>query len=239
MPQILQYDRYAEVFEPLQGKKVGYVRMNGNVGDTVIEVATVQCMQHFDLDFRVVDPCVPGDWRDRDELVIAGGGNMGTLYKGSRRIRMRALSTGLPVTVLPQSFTSPECAGYEKIWVREKSSLVVCPSGKLAPDLALCLKVPDQLDPRMDEGVFLRQDVEGVFKDHPSVGDPARMVRTWQDYVRLASQYEHIVTDRLHFAVCGMVCGRRVTLLPNVYWKNRSMYSTWLENLGCGWEETP
>jgi hypothetical protein len=50
--------------------------------------------------------------------------------------------------------------------------------------------------------------------------------------------FEHIVTDRLHFAIAGLMTGRDVSLLPNGYHKNRSMYETWLEDLGCHWLES-
>ncbi|MEZ6066062.1 MAG: hypothetical protein R3B90_10215 [Planctomycetaceae bacterium] len=59
------------------------------------------------------------------------------------------------------------------------------------------------------------------------------------EYLRLAGRYAQIITDRLHFAVCGLLCSRRVILCPNAYHKNLGMWETWLHRLGCEWAETP
>jgi exopolysaccharide biosynthesis predicted pyruvyltransferase EpsI len=53
----------------------------------------------------------------------------------------------------------------------------------------------------------------------------------------LATQYKRIITDRLHFAISGLILGRETTILPNSYHKNRSMYETWLRDLGCNFAE--
>jgi exopolysaccharide biosynthesis predicted pyruvyltransferase EpsI len=69
--------------------------------------------------------------------------------------------------------------------------------------------------------------------------DPVKLCRTPDEYLHLAARYESIVTDRLHFAICGLLLGRQVVLLPNSYHKNRSMYETWLRDLGCMFAPEP
>jgi hypothetical protein len=86
----------------------------------------------------------------------------------------------------------------------------------------------------------LRKDPEGRFKEFTSLGDPIEMVGPDPvDYVRAAACYANIYTDRLHFAISGLLAGRSVTLLGNSYHKNRSMWETWLRRAGCGWGDTP
>jgi exopolysaccharide biosynthesis predicted pyruvyltransferase EpsI len=41
----------------------------------------------------------------------------------------------------------------------------------------------------------------------------------------------------LHFAIVGLAYGRDVYIAPGAYHKNRSMYDTWLSELGCKWIE--
>jgi hypothetical protein len=124
-------------------------------------------------------------------------------------------------------------------FVRDRDSLRLAPPGaRLAPDLALAYQDEQQL-PVTEEslGIFLRDDLEGI---HDQAGrDPTRECQTATQYVALASRYGVIVTDRLHFATAALVAGRQAILLPNRYHKNRSMYETWLRDLGCLWSDRP
>jgi len=226
------------VVSPLVGKNIGYVRMPGNVGGKLIELATLQLFVKYGVQYYLEDfsspKCVA------DELVIAGGGNMGTLYPLCRQQRVRALLTGKKVTVLPQSFVSEESYPYHRVFVREVGSWKFCPDAILAPDLALAFECEiNAPNPQNETGLWLRSDVEGKFPDYPCNGDPAKECNSVADYLHLASRFSHIITDRLHFAICGLISNREVTLLPNRYHKNRAMYDTWLQALGCKWDYTP
>ncbi len=234
---LLSPDRFASVFEPLQGKRIGFVRPCGNVGDALIEWATRQLFEHYAIEWKLQDPAEPLD--DVDELVFGGGGNMGTLWERNWRIRQQCLQTRLPLTILPQSFTSREDQPFKRVYVRERASLALHRRGILAPDLALGLRVECSVVPDKEFGLFLRRDREGVMPRGWFPRDPVRMCETPQQYLALAARYARIVTDRLHFAICGLLLGRRTTLLPNSYHKNASMYETWLKDLGCEFAACP
>jgi exopolysaccharide biosynthesis predicted pyruvyltransferase EpsI len=148
------------------------------------------------------------------------------------------LATGLPLVILPQSFTSPEDRGFHRVHVRERSSLRIHPRGILAPDLALGLAWTQPAPPDRDLGIFLRRDQERGGRKPLLVRDPVRMARTPAAYLALASRHRRIVTDRLHFAVAGLHAGRDVTLVANDYHKNRSMHETWLAAFGCRFAAT-
>lgn len=229
---LLAPDAFAAVFEPFAGRRVGYVRPIGNVGDDLIELAMMQLLDAFGVRWVVVDPAAPPIGQ-LDVLMFGGGGNMGTRYRNNYDLRSRILALGPPVVVLPQSFTSAEDRGFEQVYVRETASLAFCPTGILAPDLALGLAWPKPAAPTRDRGLFLRRDPERAGRRPWFARDPVRWARTPADYLALAARYRRIVTDRLHFAIAGLHAGREVTLVANDYHKNRAMHETWLGHFGC------
>jgi hypothetical protein len=139
--------------------------------------------------------------------------------------------------VLPQTWTGPEDFAATQFFAREKMSLKYCPSAILAPDLGLAY-LPDLVldEPRHEIGRFMRKDGERSQSVVPgNCGDPALMARTAEEYVRLASLYRVIHTDRLHFAIASMIAGREVHLYANSYFKNEAVYDLWLRERGCFW----
>ncbi|MBD3672550.1 MAG: polysaccharide pyruvyl transferase family protein [Planctomycetaceae bacterium] len=228
----LPASRFSPVFEPLQGKQIGFVRPLGNVGDLLIEQATVQLFDHFRVQWR--------DWSPHQslegiqELVFGGGGNMGETYRSNWDLRGACLETGLPVTILPQSFLGPEDRPFHRVFVRENASFKFAPEAILAPDLALAYEPKTSFPPAVETlGVFLRKDQEAHAVPPWYSQDPVKLARTPEEYLRLAARYESLITNRLHMAVAGILQDRHVILLPNSYHKNRSLYETWLRDLGC------
>jgi exopolysaccharide biosynthesis predicted pyruvyltransferase EpsI len=217
---------------------VGYVRPEGNVGDHLIEVAMIQLFAEYGIRWRLVSPTEAGATAGLDLLVFGGGGNMGTRYPGNHALRTQALATGLPVVILPQSFTSPEDRPFAKVFVRERGSLALRADGSLAPDLALGLATAGPQRPDRDLGVYLRRDQERGGRKPLFARDPVRLFRDPFAYLAFAARHRRIVTDRLHFAVAGLHAGRDVTLVANDYHKNRSMHETWLADLGCRFAAT-
>jgi hypothetical protein len=236
--RLLPATAFAPVCDPLVGRRVGYVRPEGNVGDHLIEVAMIQLFAEHGIRWRQVAPAEPRDLEGLDLLVFGGGGNMGTRYPGNHALRTQALATGLPVVILPQSFTSPEDRPFARVFVRERGSLALRPDGVLAPDLALGLATVQPRPPDRDLGVYLRRDQERSGRKPLFARDPVRLFRDPIAYLAFAARHRRIVTDRLHFAVAGLHAGRDVTLVANDYHKNRSMHETWLADLGCRFAAT-
>lgn len=230
--ELLPASAFAVVFEPLIGKRIGWVRSIGNVGDRLIDWATQQLLDTFRIAWLSVDPDAPGH-PDVDELIFSGGGSMGEYYRNNWQRRGAMLGLGLPVTILPQSFLSPEDRPYKRVYVRERASLFFRRDATLAPDLALGFRCPELKPPARGVGVFLRRDSERTSRVGWFHRDPARLCATPLEYLELAASHEHVVTDRLHFAICGLLAGRKTTLLANNYHKNRSMFETWLKGFGC------
>jgi hypothetical protein len=237
--RLLSPAAFAHVCEPLMGRRVGYVRPEGNVGDHLIEVAMIQLFAEHGIRWRLVSPAEPRATEGLDLLVFGGGGNMGIRYPGNHALRTQALATSLPLVILPQSFTSPEDRPFARVFVRERGSLALRPDGILAPDLALGLATGEPARPDRELGVYLRRDQERGGRKPLFVRDPVRLFRDPFAYLAFAARHRRIVTDRLHFAVAGLHAGREVTLVANDYHKNRSMHETWLADLGCRFAATP
>lgn len=235
---LLPASRYAEVFEPWSGKTAGYLKANGNVGDWMIDLATQQLANTFGT--KLVEIRMGDNVRDLDVIFSAGAGNFGR-YDNERIKREWALSTGYPVVVLPQTAggDSERDHPYHTVWFRDHNSKHFRDQCNFAPDLALALTYPQMGEASNPQGIFLRKGWEQVAEfSHPEdLGDAAN-VASVDEYMIKASRYEKIITNRLHFAIAGLIQKRHVTLLPNNYHKNRSVWESSLAVLGCHWRDT-
>lgn len=231
---ILEATAYAHVFARWRGSKSREFWGPGNVGDLLIRRGAEQLYAAYGI-------AICGKDEKPDVIFYGGGGNMGPLYPGTRltRLAARAVATelGVPLVVLPQSWTGPEDFVADQFFTREHRSLEHCLHAVLAPDLGLAYTPAIQLaEPQHDVGWFMRHDCE---RQQPTVarncGDPAVLAATAEDYVRLAASYQVIHTDRLHFAIAAMIAGRETHLYANSYFKNEAIYHLWLRGRGCHW----
>lgn len=225
---------YAHVFGRWRGAKVREFWGPGNVGDLLIRRGAERLYATYGI-------TICGKHERPDAIFYGGGGNMGPLYLGPRLTRLEARSTatalGVPLIVLPQSWTGSEKFEADQFFARENRSLECCPNAVLAPDLALAYTPTIPLpDAQHDVGWFMRDDCE---RHQPAVarnsGDPAALAETAEDYVRLAASHRVIHTDRLHFAIAAMIAGRKAHLYANSYFKNEAIYHLWLKGRGCVW----
>lgn len=231
---LLGADAFLHVMAPLAGRRIGYIRPVGHVGEALLDLATMQLFAEFGIRWQ------PLDLEDPVEVdaIVFGGGSMGRRSVQNHALRSQALTFGVPVIILPQSFTDREDRPFARVFVRERASLGLRPDGILAPDLALGLAWQAAASPVQDLGVFIRRDHERTGRMLRLARDPAALCGTPAETLALAARYRRIVTDRLHFAIAGLHAGRDVTLLPNNYHKNRSMHETWLAGLGCRFAES-
>jgi len=240
MARLLPLERFAPIFEPLADYRIGMVDGVGNPGDRLLDSAARQLMQAFGLKWKTINALAdpPNQYADVDVVLLFGGGSGGG-PPYCMEIRRRAVESGKPCIMLPQSFHAPEdCRRYVRVYLRESVSRNFCSDGIIAPDLALGYDFPDVAPPHLGEGVFLRHGGHAAFGDRAH-DDPCDWCYTAEEYIALAAQYEHIVTDRLHLAVTALGIGRQATLLPVSYHKNRAMWEEWLRDMGCHWSESP
>jgi len=241
---LLDASYFEKLFEGMEGRSLGFLPLDGNAGDLMIRRATFELFDTYGIKYRQISASELASetlLNPVDEIVVSGGGNMGTLWPLPYNQRNRSLKFGLPVTIFPQSFTrnDEETDCYKRVFVRERASKKYGKNFILAPDMALGMAIPEKFtSPIVETGIFLRKDAESCLHNLVTLVDPVLISNTIDEYVNLAAMFENIVTDRLHFAIAGLMAGRNVTLLPNNYHKNRSMYETWLEDLGCNWQDT-
>lgn len=228
---LLPLDTWANVFEPWRGKRAQYVPAPGNnVGDRLIDAAALQLMEHFGVLDHAGEPEV---------FLCAGGGNLGTRWWpecAMERARVLHQAAGRPVVVLPQTYTGgDESRGFEAVWVREAVSLAAWPGARFAPDLALAYTPRPVRAWIVSDGVFLRHDCKPERWAARDLGDPVALASTAGEYVAAASRFGQIITNRLHFAIAGLLAGREVFLVAGPYWKNRAVWEQSLASLGCLW----
>lgn len=239
MPRLLSLDRFASIFEPLIGQRVGVVDGIGNIGDVLLYAATRQLLDAFGVEHATFNPWAGEHHRDRfNKLLLFAGGSIG--YAPCTAIRRAAIETGIPCWVLPQSVLLFEEQPWERIFLRDSVSLGLMARGELAPDLALGFDFPPPPPPgaRVPHGLFLRRHGHALFAAAGGI-DPAEICHTVVDYCQLAARYQCITTDRLHFAITALGMGCQVNLLPVAYHKNRAIWEVWLRDLGCQWQDAP
>ncbi len=87
----------------------------------------------------------------------------------------------------------------------------------------------------------VREDKEAVdifVKDFFSVWlDPILHCRDFSEWLKIHSQAKEIITNRLHSAILGTILGKKTTLLPNSYHKNRGVWEYSLKDKGVRWSE--
>ena len=111
-------------------------------------------------------------------------------------------------------------------------------------DTALNLGFAD-LDPgcrhRNHTFYAIRQDTEARRIRHREFfgvwGDPWKITRSFDRWLRLHARAAEIITNRLHSSIAGSILGKPTTLLPNSYFKNRAVWEYSLCERGVRWAE--
>lgn len=234
--RLISLSEFEPIFEPLSGLTVGIVDGIGNIGDQLLYLAARQLCKEFNVEHFTVNALAEYPIPRCDKLLLFGGGNVG--YAPAAAIRKKAFESGIPCWLLPQSAIRHENLECEKMFFRESVSRDIIGRGEIAPDLALGFDFPEVDIKKSDSATFLRKNggsIHNHIKNMMKV-DPAMFCYTPEDYWDLASRFEEITTDRLHFAICALGMKTKVTLLPIDYHKNSAMFEEWLAPLGCLWK---
>lgn len=220
----------------------------GNLGDGLIAHATYTFLLEAGLHTSIALPSA----EVHDSCVLLGGG--GNLIEGrytdladflTRCGRYNRIVV-LPHTILGYQellLSLPNVAILARDGVTFSSLLSAgFPEERLflADDMAMYLagRVPQPHPSPPRERLFcLRGDSESAGLAPPPTGNvdvSALMFNCWADpaiaqlasmfFLGFLSQYESIVTDRLHVAIGGHLLNRPVGLIPNAYFKNRAVY---------------
>jgi len=231
--QLLPDEAFNGILSHMYGTKWLRVRWPGrSVGDAMSNNATSM----------LFDRCGIETTNSLDKaggIVFDGGANIGPPWS-QHRIREplieHALKNGMKVVVLPQSANEPISELFPspvKLFAMEATTAKMT-GWEMAPDMALCFQVEDEIPSGHGKAVVLRADFEGT----SPMGLNDTCFESIHSMLEFCCLYEEIETDRLHLAIAGLLLGRKVFLRTTRYHKNRSMYDSWLSELGCHWAGT-
>jgi exopolysaccharide biosynthesis predicted pyruvyltransferase EpsI len=224
---------YAAIFSAYTGKTVGYFRSSGNWGDALIEKGALELFRDFGIKIVVINP----DFFSIDlaalssvtTVFLAGGGSLGTKYLKNHNARTELLKIFKGETiVLPQSMTDENDENlYTYTWLREVSSFQkkTGPKG-ICHDLAFYVNLDSYREQKAiyHVGVMLREDGESQKSIPLNLRDPLKLCHSLEEYIQLATRFETVITDRLHFAIIAAKLGRKVSLVAGNYYKIKAIY---------------
>ena len=61
--------------------------------------------------------------------------------------------------------------------------------------------------------------------------------KTFEEWIALHANSSKVITNRLHSCILSLILGKKVILLPNNYYKNRSIWEYSLKDRGVLWQE--
>lgn len=238
---LLPLETYNLIYEPYRNAKTVFVQSWGNVGDQIMWVSKLQLIKRFGITHsyvHITSPLSTLDERIKNSDVVFwnGGGNMGTLHRAcyKHRLIVSKLCTKYkkPFIIEPQSWTSKDDeTKADKFFAREHYSIErYKPDAIFCHDLAFGYEMEDIVQNQLDEvhtdvGIFFRTDIEASKIPSNNIKDPVDGCISYIDYFKLASGYNVIHTNRIHFAVCSTILGKKVYLYPNSYYKNEAIYN--------------
>lgn len=236
---LVDYRCFDPIFEALRGRHLGRVEIVENPEDELLRHAVNALVDYYDIKGWRIEPAeleagaVKQKWPDA--FIVYGASASAQPSTDELRETMNRLSAGKPVIYLPGvNLTSARPPSPAETFYGANPAWRAWTRPAPEPTLALDGFFP--LEPaRQALGIFLRA---GSLHDPDlSLGDPLHLCPQAYSYMRLATYFEHIVTDRLRFAIAGLIAGREVTLLPDRDGMNQSTYRQHLAGLGCHWNE--
>jgi exopolysaccharide biosynthesis predicted pyruvyltransferase EpsI len=239
---LLPIKEFKPLIDVIGGKRIFFDTSKGNSGDSLIRAGT-KCL------FSKINTTLEDNPSHADFIVWGGGGNLGKFYQvdWQKRQKLYEISRQFKkrMIILPQSVIDlEEVYPLETIFfLRERRSIELIRHAIFCPDLSFAFDESlTYASPTEDTGIYLRTDREKIadsILSQKSLGDPALLSKDYKDYFRLIERFSRIITNRLHFAIAGLMMGRKVSIMPNSYHKNRGMWEASLNEMGCDWMSPP
>lgn len=228
-PSLLPLSSWDMVFDEWRGKNAYLVPVIGNAGDALINAATRQLFRYYNIKEVTLN--------EAEVAFYPGGASVAGRYPFREITGFDKLS--IPKVILPQSLerADPYLDAADVVWLRDHTSVAMYPRARYAPDLALAYRTALNTPDGDGVDIAFRADAEAS----PGIvggRDPASVSPNHYAYLVEASKAKEIHTNRLHYAIAGLILGKDVTLYPNDYHKNRSVWEAELAALGCKWKDT-
>lgn len=231
------------------GKEILYCPNPGNGGDAFIAHAAFRLFEELAIRYTVVQydhisegktifyggggNLIEGRYHHAHTFLSnnVGKGNTIALLPHTIRGHIDLLAGSSEVTVICRetiSYDALRSAGlpFERLYLSEDLAFTIDPAG-----LA-------ELKKGNGTGYFMRTDLESTGMCAIPAGnldvsmcwngdfwiDPEFTEAVCRSIVLYLNRFETVVTDRLHVGIMGALCGKRVFLHPNDYYKNRAVY---------------
>lgn len=227
-PSLLPLSSWYIVFDQWRGKKAHLIHVTGNAGDGLINAATRQLFKHYGIKEVPLS--------EAEVAFYPGGASIAGRYPFREQTGFNKLT--IPKVVLPQSLERADdyLDAADIVWLRDHTSVSMYPRAKYAPDLALAYRTALNAPNGDVVDIAFRSD----FEANPDIvggRDPVFVSPNHYAYIAEAAKAKEIHTNRLHYAIAGLILGKDVTLYPNDYHKNRSVWEAELAALGCKWKD--
>ncbi len=220
------------------GSEVDFFRFKGNYGDSVIWHGTMKLLSDLNIQIHNVEL---SSKIKNEVLFIDGGGNFIDYYDDVRNFLHAKHTEYKEIVILPHTiFGDKQIDLLSKlknttIFCRElESEKFVREHAKncgvyLSHDCAFYNIFENKQD--TGEGVLqaFREDCESIFSDKPvqniDISDIGGYeTKPLDEFLDIISKHKEIHTDRLHVAITASMLGKKVTLYPNSYFKNKAVF---------------
>ena len=236
-----------------EGKKILYIANPGNFGDGLIKYSTKTFFDDYDIEHEEIYVGINRPWyfllpfmisakiKKQDCLFIYGGGGAWCkVYDDGQRLCTYLDKWGLDYMSLPSTYEKNIDKLKGTLHFRDEfESKNNCPQGHFCHDMAFYLTtkdsdtIPFHSNQGSGVGILMRTDQESRIGRDQSL--PSRNIdistlgnhsSNVDQFFRIVSQYEAIVTDRLHVAIAGVILGKKVDLFTGSYFKIRRIYES-------------
>lgn len=227
----------------LQGVRCDLLRFPGNYGDALIWHGTREILNSAGVEHRSIQ-C--DDAPVSDTLIVDGGGNLIDLYDDVRLFFESVGKHYSRIVILPHTITGARplaclrALGHRVVvFCRERVSYAAvrasAPEAEvfLWHDCALFATIQRSCGTIPEPNSILyayRTDAEAsssersCLRGNRDLSLEGYAMSPLDHMVEVLSQYERVVTDRLHIGIAASLLDCEVVLYPNSYYKNRAVY---------------
>lgn len=226
-----------EYLTKYRNMKVDFFRFPGNYGDSLIWHGTKILLNDLNIKEDYVDTGSP---KYNDILFIDGGGNFVNYYTDVRNFLIRKPNLYNEVIILPHTIFGEEqikvlnnISSKLTIFCRERISAKFLEENVTNGDVYLwhdCAFYNKLSSTTSGEGTLnaFRSDKESALHSLPEtnidISYNGYATKPLDNFIKMIEKYGKINTDRLHVAIGATLLGRKVTLFPNSYYKNKAVF---------------
>lgn len=232
--------KFVDVFGPMHASpyRFGFLYFCDSVDDVFTCDAIRQLLNYFHVNWQ---PIHFGDDLKKmnvDKILLFTSDNESSSCTKTNDVREWILNQDLPLINLSQTHCKSDIFECKKHYLSNINGSSLSNNSVLTHDLALGYTFEGQVEDALYPiGLFLRNDLKKSLNHPDNINDPIKYCQTTYDYINLASKFEAIYTNRLHFAICSLLIGRKTTLLPGSCHKNKGAWEASLKSLGCKWND--